>query len=321
MRYALAVAVMAVAWADPFAFLRPTAVVTDREQRRLADGEVIVRTVRSRPREVTLLSAVKIGVDGPRLVSWYRSIAELRASAYVPEIGRFSDPPKIEDLQRLTLEPVDADELRTCRPDDCGLKLRPAEIVELQRGFAQSREAQRDAVQAAFRRVVLNRAQEYLRSGRADGPPPPVFLSVHFPSLAGPIVRYPRESPPGTESFLYWAKEKLSGKPIVSATHVTIAHTGTNPSLPIVISRQIFATHYEDGAWAVTTLAHDERGLTYLVYVNQTEVDLLDGFLGGLVRSTIERRLRNQAADLVQGVRRRMESGEPRGALAPASKD
>jgi hypothetical protein len=317
MRHALAAAVMAVAWADPFAFLNPTAALSEKEQRRLADGEAIVRTVRSRPREVTLVSAVRIAVDGPRLVSWYRSIEQLRASTYVPEIGRFSSPPRIEDLERLTIEPVDVDELRRCKPDDCGLKLRPAEIVELKQSFTQPRDLQLEAIQVAFRRVVLGRAQEYLRSGRPDGPPPPVFLSTHWPRVSGPIVRFPRDPIPDSESFLYWAKEDLSGKPIVSATHVTITDTGSNPSSPLVVSRQIFATHYEDGAWAVSTIAHDEHGLRYFVYVNQTEVDLLGGIFGGLVRSMLERRLRSQASDLVQGVRRRMESGEPRGVQAP----
>ena len=159
MKQVLAAAGVAAALADPFAFLRPTAVLSDSDQRRLAGGQAIVRTVRSRPREVTLVAAVRIDVDGARLTAWYRSIAELRASVYVPEIGRFSNPPRIEDLDRLTVDPADMDELRRCRPEDCGIKFRPAEIVDLQRSFKEPPETQGRAVEAAFRRAVLARAQ------------------------------------------------------------------------------------------------------------------------------------------------------------------
>ncbi len=159
---------------------------------------------------------------------------------------------------------------------------------------------------------MLARAQEYLRRGRDEGPPPPLFLSTQWPQLSNHITQYPRVSTPDVESFLYWSKERLSGKPIVSATHVTIARA-ESPDLPspIIVSRQVFATHYLDGLWGVTTLAHDERGVTYFVYVNQSEVDLLRGVFGGLVRAAIERQLKNQAADLLQGVRRRLEGGDP----------
>lgn len=316
MKRALAVVVMTAA-TDPFAFLGPTAALSDTEQRKLADGEAVVRTVKSRPREVTMVAAVRIGVDGTRLVSWYRSIAQLRESPYVPEIGRFSDPPRLEDLNGLTIDPVDVDELRRCRPDDCGLKLRPPEVVELKRGFTEPRARQHEAVQTASRRMVLVRAHDYLQRGCPDGPPPPILLPVHWPQLAAHIMQYPRVSLPDTESFLYWSKEKLSGKPIVSATHVIIAYgRGAGLPSPIVVSRQIFATHYVDGAWGMTSIVPDERGLKYLVYVNQTEIDLLRGVFGGLVRSAVERQLRSPAADLLQGVRRRLEGGDP----APAAK-
>jgi hypothetical protein len=49
----------------------------------------------------------------------------------------------------------------------------------------------------------------------------------------------------------------------------------------------------------------------YLVYLNRSRIDVLDGFLGGFVRRIVERRLRSEAADVVRGLRRRLESGEP----------
>ena len=261
---------------------------------------------------MTLVAAVKLEADAPRLVAVTGRIEQLRKGPYVPEIGRFSNPPRIEDLDGLTIDPVDADELRGCRPDDCGLKLRPAEIRDLKTAFAEPRERQSTALHTAFRRVVLARAQEYMQTGRSDGPPPPPFLVQHWPQLSKHIQQFPKAPIAETESLLYWSKEKVTGKPIVSATHVTIAHAGSaDLPAPVVVSRQIFATRYVDGAWGAATIARGEEGARYLVYVNQSQVDLLRGMFAGVVRSIVERRLRGEADDLLQAIRRRLEGGDP----------
>jgi hypothetical protein len=116
---------------------------------------------------------------------------------------------------------------------------------------------------------------------------------------------------PGAENFLYWAKDAFGGKPIVSVTHVTIVHGPGGPEPDVLVAgRQVFATHYIDGAWSVTALMPGD-GSNYLAYVNQSEIDLLDSWYGGLLRRVVERRLRDEAADVLNGLRRRLESGEP----------
>ena len=49
----------------------------------------------------------------------------------------------------------------------------------------------------------------------------------------------------------------------------------------------------------------------YLVYMNRSQVDVLGGMFGGLVRMVVQRRLRSEATDVLREIQKRMESGTP----------
>jgi hypothetical protein len=89
---------------------------------------------------------------------------------------------------------------------------------------------------------------------------------------------------------------------------------GYDPDLPdvLVAGKEIFSTHYVNASLGVTALMRgDLGGSNYLVYVNRSEVDMLHGMFGGLIRWFMQRRLKAEAANVLQGLRRRLESGEP----------
>lgn len=61
-----------------------------------------------------------------------------------------------------------------------------------------------------------------------------------------------------------------------------------------------------------TAVIRGEPGaFNYLVYLNRSDVDMLGGVFGGLVRWFMQRRLKAEAATVLQGLRRRLESGAP----------
>jgi hypothetical protein len=96
-------------------------------------------------------------------------------------------------------------------------------------------------------------------------------------------------------------------------THVSIVRSA-DPGVPeaLVAAKQTFATHYMTGSLALTTITGGaDRSPRYLMYLNRSRVDVLGGFFGGLVRRIMERRLRTEATDVVQGLRRRLEAREP----------
>jgi hypothetical protein len=307
--------------ADPFLFFRPSITVAPEERTRLDRGGAIARTLPAGPHRVAVFAAVQVSADRDRIEAWMRRVEQLKKSEYVLAIARFSDPPRLEDLDSLTLGREDLESLTDCRPGDCGLKLTADEILALQAAKAGQREW-RPAVEQEFRRLLLRRVQEFHSSGYA-GPAretavslldQTTFLGARVPAFARYLEQYPTALPPGVESFTYWSKEQLGGKPVISATHVSVLRGGGGEGAPdvIVASRQIFAMHYMNGSLGLTMLLRGAAGASnYLVYVNRSDVDVVGGWLGGLIRPFLERRLKSEAAAVLQGLRRRLEGGEP----------
>ena len=308
--------------ADPLEFFRPTVTITEAEQRLLDRGEPIARPLAAQGAEIAVFAAVPVAIDADRLVAWIERIEALKKSSYVAAIHRFSDPPRLEDLADLTLERDDLDAIAECRPGDCGVKLSADEMRTLSSLAADER-------QQAFRRLLLIRVTRYLAGGdigpfddRADAISPAqafdsvlehsAFLIRGMAELAEALRRPPRpDSDAG--SFLYWSKERIANKPIVIVTDVRVVRSD-DPRRPAVLvaGKQIFWTHYLGASLAVTALARGPSPASnYLVYVNRSEVDALRGVFGGLIRWFAQRRLAGEAADVLRGLRMRLESGEP----------
>ena len=256
----------------------------------------------------------------------------LKKSSYVLAIARFSDPPAIEDLAGLALDDEELSEVRECRSGSCGLKLSAVEMAQLKRVTGEAGGDWKPAVQQAFRSLILKRVTAYLADGHGALRPyenhvgqtwpatsfalvlgHSVFLIEHLPRFAEHLSRYPQTPTPDVESFLYWSKERVAGKANISATHVSIlrnSHAGLPDTL--VAGKELFATHYVNASLGLTALMRGESGRhSYLVYVNRSEVDLLGGVFGGLVRWFVQRRVKAEAANVLQGLRRRLESGLP----------
>jgi len=301
---------LAAALVDPFAFFQPTFRVQPAERATLSRGAAFARAVPAPPRHVAIVAAIPVHIDGDRLVAWINDIVALKKSPMVRELGRFSVTPSLADLRGLTLDEGDARELASCRPVTCGVKLSAAEITHIRAAMRPGRPVNDEPVQQAFRDVVLARALDDLHTA-GDAAEPPAFLTTNWPSVSLDTRALPSPLASGSEQFLYWAKDVFAGKPVVSVTHVTIVR-GRRAGEPevLVIGRQVFATHYIDGTWSLTSLVRDgER--RYLVYVNQSSIDLLDAWYAGLLRRVVERRVREEAVDVLNGLRRRLESGDP----------
>ena len=136
--------------------------------------------------------------------------------------------------------------------------------------------------------------------------------SPRLPGVAEYLKRYPRlDHPDVVESFLYWSRETLGFKPITNITHLTLLQSDT-PGMPraLAISKQVYANHYKDGAVAVTAIV-GSPGNQYLVYAHRSDVDVLGGVWGGLVRRMIEGRVKDEAPGILNALRVRLESGDP----------
>jgi hypothetical protein len=318
---------------DPFTFFQPSLRLSAIDRRQLDQGRAIARIVPSNPSDVAVFAAVPIDIDGDRLVAWTRRIEELKKSSYVLTIGRFSDPPRIEDLAPLSLDDDDLSAVRACQPGHCALKLTAVEMTELQRVTAAAGQDWKSMAQRTFRAIVLQRVNAYLSGGRVALPPyadhrgsevspatafasllsQSVYLSQRLPEFVEHLTRNPQKPMPAVESLVYWSKEHIVRKPIISATHVSILRNIDDGMVDAaVIGDEIFSTHYVNASFSVTAIIRGEPGSpNYLAYLNRTQVDVLDGMFGGLVRSAAQRRLKHDAVDVLRERRMRLESGLP----------
>jgi hypothetical protein len=317
---------------DPFAFMLPATGLEAADRARLDAGDTLIKVLPVENPELAVFGATRIEIDANRLVAWVRQVQDLYKGSYMPMIGRFSLTPHIEDLAGLVVDDQDLEDIRRCRPGDCGVKLSAREIETLQQAIAAAGAEWKPAAQAAFRRVVLVRAQHFLAHGYCENevyddhetPVQPeaefialtrrfVPVSRALGALAPYLMRRPRLEERDVESFLYWSKDTLGRKATISVTHLSIVRS-EDPGLPeaFVIARQVFASHYVTGAFGIIAITRAAPGRPrYLLYLNRSRVDVLDGRLASFVRHVIERRIRAEAPASLQALRRRLEGGEP----------
>jgi hypothetical protein len=320
---------------DPFEFFAPWVGLSAAERAKLDEDQVVVRRLQGGDGQMAVFVATRLNAEPDALVEWTRAIAELKRSQFVLAIGRFSNPPVPADLEGLHLDDRDLAAIRTCIPGNCALKLSQAEIESLRAAALAGGDAWRAAVEDRFRRVMIARVDAYRAGGLVALEPnadrnarrtaDQVFASIvdkspyltRVPYVEAWLRTYPRTDDSRVEWFFYWSKEHYgSGKPVISITHVGIARPEPNrhPPAVVIMGKQIFATHYSEGALGLTMVTRDaETGRSYLVYINRSTLDLFRGLFGGLARSVFEGRLERQAPLVVRGLRMRLESGSPPG--------
>ena len=306
--------------------------LTPADLAQLNAGESIVELLPANEREVAVRAITQTDAHPGGLIAWTRHIEELHKGRYVAAIGRFSQPPRIEDLEGLSLDDEDLTDLRRCRPGKCGMKLSDAEIAHVRDTIVAAGADWKPAVQEIFRSIVLARADAYMAQGHAPAASyhdskRPVLLDSEFAAIASevglahprlfPLTNYLSLYPKGemldTESFLYWSKESLGAKPIVSITHVVMMENrGQRGHEALVARKQVYASHYILASLSFTAISAAPDGTRqYLIYLNRSRSDVFDGLFGGFIRRTIARRLRAEAPQALQVLRQKLESAPP----------
>src|SRR4051794_12971815 len=87
----------------PRPFLRKVIQLTDAQIAAVEKGEVVTKQLPAAEKaEIAAFGAVKVSGTVAMLRERMRDFQTFRKVPQVPEIGRFSNPPRIEDLQGLT---------------------------------------------------------------------------------------------------------------------------------------------------------------------------------------------------------------------------
>ena len=298
---------------------------------RIADGRVFARTLPVRnAREVATLGVVRIKTTPQRYVKQLADIAAFKRDEAILQIGTFSSPPQPGDLAALTLDEADLRSLRDCRPGDCDVQL-SADAIDRFRATVnwQAADASRRATDL-LRRILADYVTRYLEVGAtavmeyADSSGRLVladeFASLlaadtttwkHVPLLRDHLVGFPSKDADRATDLIYWSKERVHRRPVVSVTHLAIVPGGhASPVAYAIASKQIYAMHYFDASLGITLLVPDAAASppsTYVVYLNRSRIDLFDGLLGGMARQVVKGKARSLVAEQLGRIRTSLE--------------
>jgi hypothetical protein len=280
------------------------------------------------PSQLVFFGAARISVTPGVFINAVANTAALWRGAKVPRTGTFSRPAMPADVEEMQLPDADLDALRGCRPGDCSVKVSADEMKRLAEAARRDPERWRDALQREFRSVVVDRIRAYQTSGMAGLAPfhdheQPIDPARAFSQVAAAtnlvnetarqlveyLARYPAlPLPPGAREQIYWLQTVQTPKPTIQALHGTFRLGTDHPAVEaVVVSRQVFATHYVNASLAVTALVRDDAGNRYLFYMNRSAADGLEGAFPGLRRFFIERRIRPGARDAFAALKTRLE--------------
>jgi hypothetical protein len=94
----------------PFAFLAPALQPDALAPGTLDEGQVFVKVLPGRGRELAVVAATRTAAAPERLIAWMRRVEVIQRGRYVPDVARFSTPPRLEDVATLTLADDDVDD-------------------------------------------------------------------------------------------------------------------------------------------------------------------------------------------------------------------
>jgi hypothetical protein len=315
----------------PRAFLAATFGLTANDFTRLDAGEVVARgTQAGDARDIATFGIVRARITPAFYVERLADIVTFKKDDAVLQIGVFSRPPALRDIDRLTLDDSDIRSLRECRVGDCGVQL-PADAIKR---FRQEVDwARTDAGHRAnglMHQVLVDYVTRYQQAG-ADASMHYAdrdavtnvgheFLSLansdaggwgRFTVLRRHLFDYPGAATPDARDLVYWSKEIVGRRTVASVTHLAIVPGAPgSPAAFAVGSKQIYGTHYFDASLGLTVLVPDPSAATpttYVAYLNRSRVDIFSGMFGGIARKIVTSKARGTVADQLGRLRTRLE--------------
>lgn len=294
-------------------------------------GRPVAKTLRAGDRrDMAAVGSVRVDVPAHFFLERFVDIVSFKQSPMVRQIGKFSDPPRREDLATLAFEQEDLDELRRCRVGDCGIQLSADQIRRIQATVDWSKRDARAQANDVLREFLFENIESYRNSGNralleyANERVPlkindelQLLVSHSHQMLAGvpefsDALLSTTASLRGATEFIYWSKEQFGLKPVVSITHV-IMYLPQRPDVPdvLIASKQIYASRYLGGSLAITLgvdASLDGVPSFYMVYANRTRPRALPKVIGGLVRRVAQGKARDGLEVQLQLTKDRLES-------------
>src|SRR5689334_24967573 len=146
--------------------LREKAAFNEHDFAALELNQPVVRLIPATDkREVAVTGLVNINAGAEEVLRSYRDSMMRKNNSAILEIGSFGSSPALADLNGLTLEPGDIDDLKECIVGDCDIKLSAPMIERFRKEIDWAAPDYQLAVTNLFKKMLI----EYVRDYRARG--------------------------------------------------------------------------------------------------------------------------------------------------------
>ena len=318
--------------ADVNTLLQTKAHFSADEMAALTAGRVAVRTETSSENlEVAVVAAVQVRAAIDRAMSYFRQLVSFEDGEVTLRFGLFANPPRREDLVRLAIDSDTLDDLRSCRPRDCSVRVGTKGAAEIGRAIDWRAADAGERANGWARQAIVAYVADYSARGDAalvtyDDQSKPVnlrdtwrgivdrspALAEYAPALQRHLTGFPAVALPAATDEIYWYQEHYTSlKTVTGVTHLVTWRDPAHQDRGVIAQKQIYASHYYYGSLAATLFLQDssepQRPVTWVVYFNRSRGDLLKGGFGGLKRRVAESMIKDSAESMLGAIKRELE--------------
>ena len=255
-------------------------------------------------REIAVAGMVNIRADADEFLRSYRDSMLRKSNAAILEIGSFSSQPVLADLESLTLDTRDIEDLKDCVVGDCQVKLSAPMIERFRKEIDWNAPDYALKVTNLFKQMLSEYVSDYRTRGEAaliqyNDKQKQINLATEQRALneaSGYINGLLADSKAGLqliEDAIVWSKIKFGLKPVIAVNHIRIYKRDREVGPQVLIaSKQIYASHYFNASLALTalvTVPGASQG-AYLVSENRSRADGLEGPFGKIKRGVVEKK-------------------------------
>jgi len=251
--------------------------------------------------EIAVSGLVNIRAAADEFLRSYRESMTRKSNAAILEIGAFGGQPSLADLETLTLEPRDIEDLKECVVGECQIKLSAAMIERFRKEIDWTAADCAARVTNLFRQMLFEYVKDYRARGEValieyNDKRDQVSLAEEqraldaAPSYVNESIKDSKAGLQLLEDTLVWSKIRFGLKPVIAINHILIYKRNSEVGPQVLISsKQIYANHYFNASLALTAFVRVPEG-AYLVYENRSRADGLEGPFGKIKRGVVEKK-------------------------------
>ena len=255
-------------------------------------------------REIAVMGLVNIRASADEFLRSYREGMTRKNNSAILEIGSFGKEPALSDLQSLSIETKDIEDLKECVVGDCQIKLSAAMIERFRKEINWQAADYATSASNLYKQMLLDYVRDYRARGEDaliayNDKRDEINLAAEQRALDGTssyvnsVLAEQQSELRLIEEVIVWSKIKFGLKPVININHISIYRRDADFGPQVVVaSKQIYANHYFNSFLALTafvTVADAAQG-SYLVYENRSRADGLQGPFGKLKKGVVEKK-------------------------------